>query len=70
MKWFLLVILPCICGCAAAPVVAGFASGGVTLYKHANETGPKAELVLVKLEPHHDQLYLCCKCDHTCVGGK
>jgi len=42
-------------GCAAAPAAAGyFTSGGVTLYKKATETGPKAEFVLVKFEVHHD----------------
>jgi hypothetical protein len=44
-------------GCAAAPAIAGYAtSGGVTLYKKATETGPKAEFVLVKFEIHHDTI--------------
>lgn len=41
-------------GCAAAPAVAGyFTSGGVTLYKSAKESGPKAEFVLFKTEINH-----------------
>jgi hypothetical protein len=41
-------------GCAAAPAAAGyFTSGGVTLYKSAKESGPKAEFVLIKLEVNH-----------------
>ena len=40
-------------GCAMVPSVAGyFTSGGVTLYKKANESGPKAEFVVLKLS--HD----------------
>ena len=40
-------------GCTAIPSVAGyFTSGGVTLYKKANESGPKAEFVALKIS--HD----------------
>ena len=48
------------CGAPVAPLataVSGyFGSGGVTLYKKAQESGPKAEFVLVKFEIHHDQI--------------
>ncbi len=41
----------CQSGCTAVPAVAGyFTSGGVTLYKSAKESGPKAEFVLFKTE--------------------
>lgn len=44
----------CSTGCTALPAAAGyFTSGGVTLYKNAKETGPKAEFVLVKFEINH-----------------
>ena len=36
-------------GCTAIPAAAGyFTSGGVTVYKTAKESGPKAEFVLFK----------------------
>jgi hypothetical protein len=59
MKWMLLAhTLIVLNGCAAVPAIpsiAGFVgSGGVTLYKKATESGPKAEFVLVKFEIHHD----------------
>jgi hypothetical protein len=49
------------CGCAAAPVAAGyFTSGGMTLYKSTTEYGPKgAEIVLIKVEIHHDMITPC-----------
>ena len=39
-------------GCSALPTVAGFMSGGVTVYKSAKEYGPKAEIVVFKFQ--HD----------------
>ena len=54
-----LIILTSLSGCAAVPAVTGyFTSGGVTLYKKATESGPKAEFVLVKFEIHHDEISL------------
>jgi hypothetical protein len=42
-------------GCAAAvPYVTTALNGGVTVYKKATESGPKAEFVLFKVEVHHD----------------
>ena len=50
-------------GCAAVPAVAGyFTSGGVTLYKSAKESGPKAEVVLVKAEVNHVVYQGVCRC--------
>jgi hypothetical protein len=46
-------------GCTAVPPIVGtIAGGGVTLYKSAKESGPKAEFVAVKLEVHHDTIYV------------
>ena len=55
MKFVNLLTLLFLNGCAAVPAVVGFAgTGGITLYKKATESGPKAEFVLIKLEIHHD----------------
>ncbi len=51
----LVITLVTMCSCTMVPAVAGyFTSGGVTLYKSAKESGPKAEFVAVKMEVHHD----------------
>lgn len=66
MKITALILMLCLCGCAAAPWIttaAGYVtSGGATLYKSEKSYGPKAELVLVKIEP---TVYQC-----PCPKGK
>lgn len=51
----LILLLTNGCAIPAIPAVAGIVgSGGVTLYKKATESGPKAEFTLIKFEIHHD----------------
>lgn len=58
MRWISCAIsFTILSGCAAVPAlpsIAGFAgAGGITLYKKATESGPKAEFVLIKIEISH-----------------